>query len=56
MVDFVERLMVNAVMEYDDPRERRPNKVGAWLMNEEATMWDEVCGSGGEQAVGRCAC
>lgn len=32
------------VMAWDDPCVVRADKVGAWLMNEEATMWDEVRG------------
>lgn len=31
------------VLAYDDPCEIKADKVGAWLMNEEATMWDDVC-------------
>lgn len=32
------------LLEYGDPCEIKADKVGAWLKNEEATMWDEVCG------------
>lgn len=51
IVDFVERLTAHAVsrimavvQQYDGTCEIKPDKVGAWLMNEEATMWDDVCG------------
>lgn len=33
------------VAEYDDPCVIKADKVGAWLMNEVATMWDDVCGN-----------
>lgn len=61
IVDFVERLTAHAVAgimaevaEYDDPREIKADKVGAWLMNEVATMWDDVCGI--ERPVGWLIC
>lgn len=50
IVDFVERLTMHAVarimavvQQSDGHCEIKPDKVGAWLMNEEATMWDDVC-------------
>lgn len=49
IVDFIARLTVYAakgimgqVTPCDDPCEIKEDKVGAWLMNEEATVWDEV--------------
>lgn len=30
------------VMAWDDPYDIHANKVGAWLLNEEATEWEEV--------------
>lgn len=49
IVDFVARLTGHAakgimeqVMAWNDPLDIQAGKVGAWLMNEEATVWDEV--------------
>lgn len=35
--------IMQQVMAFDDPCEIRPDKVGAWLMDERAAMWDGVC-------------
>lgn len=50
ITDFIARLTVHAasgimhqVMAWDDYCDIQADKVGAWLMNVEATVWDEVC-------------
>lgn len=49
IAQFIARLTahaVNGIMEqvkaWDDPWNIQADKVGAWLMNEEATVWDGV--------------
>lgn len=36
---------MDQVTTWDDHCDVKADKVGAWLRNEEATMWDEVVGT-----------
>lgn len=44
MTAHAARGIMDQVTAWDDPCDANADKVGAWLTNEEATMWDEVGG------------